>query len=92
MKTSIDTIFADSIAAKQQFLHDNVDMMVEIMEKIRVAAGIDNDVDLTTADVVEEADAFDELNEAGTLDSTLDNAPKTRKTAKSKAEEVTVDK
>jgi len=75
----------------KQFLHDNVDMMVEIMEKIRVAAGIDNDVDLTTADVtdvVEEADAFDELDPAGTSD----DAPKTRKTAKSKAEEVTADK
>ncbi len=31
----------------KQFLHDNVDMMVEIMEKIRVAAGINDDVDLT---------------------------------------------
>jgi recombination protein RecA len=33
----------------KQFLHDNVDMMVEIMEKIRVSAGIGDgdDVDLT---------------------------------------------
>jgi recombination protein RecA len=32
----------------KQFLHDNVDLMVEIMEKIRVSAGIgDDDVDLT---------------------------------------------
>jgi recombination protein RecA len=30
----------------KQFLHDNVDMMVEIMEKFRVAAGI-TDIDLT---------------------------------------------
>jgi recombination protein RecA len=35
----------------KQFLHDNVDMMVEIMEKIRAAAGINDDVDLTVDDV-----------------------------------------
>ena len=42
----------------KQFLHDNVDMMLEIMEKIRVAAGI-TDVDLT-----EDGEEFGDVAEA----------------------------
>jgi recombination protein RecA len=59
----------------KQFLHDNVDMMLEIMEKIRVAAGI-NDIDLTedgeelgdvaeaAAAVIAEAEAVEKSNGA----------------------------
>jgi recombination protein RecA len=60
----------------KQFLHDNVDMMVEIMEKIRVAAGI-NELDLTgdgdelddvaeaAAAVIAEAEAIEKSNGNG---------------------------
>jgi recombination protein RecA len=41
----------------KQFLADNVDMMVEIMEKIRVSAGIGtDDIDLTTIDAADGVD------------------------------------
>ena len=55
----------------KQFLHDNVDMMVEIMEKIRVSAGIgDADVDLTAdaAHAPDDADAMASADDEVTAD------------------------
>ena len=56
----------------KQFLSDNIDMMLEIMEKIRVSAGLgDDDIDLT-ATTDEPADA---LNDALNDDLTDEIAP-----------------
>ena len=52
--------FAENKEGAKQFLSDNLDMMVEIMEKIRVSAGISEDggmIDLTE-DVEVEVEAL----------------------------------
>jgi recombination protein RecA len=71
------------------FLAENVDMVFEIMEKIKVAAGIGDDGDLIGTDTSTEPEPE---ADAGALAADLDaleKAPKTRKTTK--AEEVTAD-
>jgi len=70
----------------KQFLSDNVDMMVEIMEKIRVSAGIgQDDIDLTAADEVVD-EAVDELASAPELSPEPPAKPNGRSTAKTKAD------
>ncbi len=61
----------------KQFLHDNVDLMVEIMEKIKVAAGIDDataidadsaeldDASAAAAEAIAEAEAVEKSNGNG---------------------------
>jgi len=75
----------------KSFLAENVDMVFEIMEKIKVAAGIGEDGDLIGTDTSTDPEAEADTPADAPPDDldALEKAPKTRKAAK--AEEVTAD-